>query len=249
MRSNGHDNSNFYRSSSDDNPPNTIERHRIWLNLIGDNQNTSSTLVGYIEGATQEKDRLYDAYTFESNSLSIYSKIDDYSMAIQGRQLPFDYQDRVPLGVDIPENGNYIIAIGAVDGLFDGDNGQDIYLEDTYTGIIHDLRISPYSFNIEQGTYNERFVLRYTNEALSVDDFENTSDLVIYIEDELVKLKSEINSIDSVIVYNVLGQTLTQVDAINSLSHTLQSLRPSNGILFVKAILNDGRQKIQKIIY
>ena len=252
MRSNGHDNSNFYRAGpdeDDDDEPNTIERHRIWLNLIAANQNSSSTLVGYVEGATQEKDRLYDAYTFESNALSMYSIIEDKNMAIQGRQLPFNSDDQVPLGIDIPENGTYIIGIGAVDGLFEGENGQDIYLEDTSLGIIHDLRSSPYSFNIEEGTYNDRFILRYTTEALSLNDVEDTSDLIIYIEDGFVKLKSETQLIKSAIVYNVLGQTIVEVDHINNLEHTLQSLNPSKGVLFVKAILNDGRQKIQKIMY
>ena len=67
-------------------------------------------------------------------------------MVIQGRQLPFDPEDQVPLGINIPENGNYTIAISAVDGMFENSTDQDIFLEDTYTGIIHDLRNSPYSF-------------------------------------------------------------------------------------------------------
>ncbi|WP_178989951.1 CUB domain-containing protein [Winogradskyella schleiferi] len=251
MRSNGYDNSDFYRTSSDDeeDETSTIERHRIWLNLIAPNQNSSSTLVGYVAGATQAKDRLYDAYTFESNTLSIYSKIEDKSMSIQGRQLPFDSNDQVPLGIDVPESGDYMIGIAALDGLFEGENGQDIYLEDTTTGIIHDLRNSPYSFNIEEGTYSDRFLLRYTNETLSVNTFEDTSNLTIYIEDELVQLKSETQAIKSVKVYNVLGQTLIETGTINSFHYALRDLSPTNGVLFVKAILNDGRQKIQKIMY
>src|SRR5690606_41988181 len=58
---------------------------------------------------------------------------------IQGKALPFLDTDLVPLGLVIPNAGNYTIAINSLDGLFESTN-QDIFLEDTYTGIIHDLR-------------------------------------------------------------------------------------------------------------
>lgn len=255
MRSISHDNSNFYRLNSDNNSNidySNIERHRIWLNLIssdGGSNTASSTLVGYIEGATQAKDRLFDAFTFENNTMSLYSIIDNHRMVIQGRQLPFNDDDLVPLGVDIKQDGNYTIAISNVDGLFSGDNGQNIYLEDTYLNIIHDLRASPYSFDIASGSHNDRFVLRYTNDALSINESEINTGLIIYVEDKLVKLKSKIGSIDSVIVYDVLGRTLINVEDINRLDVVLENLQPTEGVLFVKAKLVDGREKLQKIVY
>ncbi|MDT0559073.1 GEVED domain-containing protein [Ichthyenterobacterium sp. W332] len=252
MRSRNHDNSDFYRMNSDISNTNyeNIERHRIWLNLLENSSGqASSTLIGYIEGATQEKDRLYDAYTFESNTMSIYSMIHDKRMTIQGRQLPFEDDDLVPLGVDVLEDGSYTIAINTLDGLFEGINGQNIYLEDTYLNTIHDLRTSPYTFSIEAGSYEDRFVLRYTNDALSINETELNTGLLIYVEDKLVKLKSKIGPIDSVVVYDVLGRTLIKVDDLNQLDVVLKDLQPSEGVLFVRAKLTDGREKIQKIVY
>lgn len=252
MRSRNHDNSDFYRINPDgttNRSTQDLERHRIWLNLLSENGQASSILVGYIEGATQEKDRLFDAFTFESNITRLYSLIEDERMVIQGRQLPFNIEDQVPLGVDIVLDGNYTITISDVDGLFGSETGQDIYLEDTYLGIIHDLRTSPYSFNIEEGSYEDRFILRYTNEALNVNQFEDNSDLTIYIENNLVKVRSEVSPIESIIVYNVLGQSLVKVNNIDNLNHVLHNLHPSDGILFVKATLINGLEKVQKIIY
>ncbi|WP_353780151.1 GEVED domain-containing protein [Winogradskyella sp. 3972H.M.0a.05] len=252
MRSKDHDNSDFFRTSSDSASSqrnDNTEKHRIWLNLISEDQLASSILVGYIEGATYEKDRLYDAYTFETNVMSLYSKIEDERMIIQGRQLPFDVNDQVPLGIDILEDGNYTIAISDVDGLFEGEDGQNIYLEDTYTGFIHDLRINPYTFNIEAGIYEDRFILRYTDDTLSVNQFENDSDLIIYVEDNLIKVKSERNLIESVVIYDVLGRRLISVDNVNDLNKVFYNLRPSDGVLFVKARLTDGREKTKKVIY
>ena len=226
-----------------------LKSNRIWLNLISENQEASSILVGYIENATYEKDRLYDAYTFENNAMSLYSMIDDERMIIQGRQLPFDVYDQVPLGVDIIEDGNYTIGISSLDGLFEGDDGQNIYLEDTYSGLIHNLRISPYSLNIEAGIYEDRFILRYTDDTLSINQYEDLSDLIIYVEDKLIKLKSELSPIESIVIYDVLGRTLVEVDDVNDLNHVFYHLRPSDGVLFVKAKLVDGREKTQKIIY
>ena len=246
MRDATYDNNNFLRTDN-----NELERHRIWLDIVDSNQNSKTILVGYVEGATNEVDNIYDAPEFSGGStgISLYSLIATDRFSIQGRSLPFLDTDTVSIGLRAPSSGDYSLAINTVDGIFEGENGQNIFLEDTYLDIIHDLRTSPYAFEIEEGTYNDRFILRYTNDALSVTQFENISDLTIYIKDGLVKIESKINLIESVIVYNAIGQTLTKIDDINNLSHTLHSLQPSTGVLFVKVKLSDGREKIQKIIY
>ena len=92
------------------------------------------------------------------------------------------------------------IAIAAVDGLFE--RGQTIYLEDKVLGIIHDLRQNPYSFTGTSGILNDRFVLRYTNETLGNEDFENNSDVLIFSSD-LINIQSFNQTIQSVTIHNV----------------------------------------------
>ncbi|MFC0602952.1 CUB domain-containing protein [Winogradskyella pulchriflava] len=250
MRNISHDNSTFYRRSNP-NPvttTNTLERHRIWLNLSDQNEQTSSTMVGYIEGATQAKDRSYDAYTFESNTMSIYSMIDNDRMVIQGRQLPFEIEDQVPLGVDILQTGNYIIAINGVDGLFEYQN-QDIYLEDTYTNTIHDLRVSPYTFASDAGTFNDRFILRYTNVTLGIGELNPLNGIQVFEENEKIVVKSDHETIQSIEVYDILGRSLFTNKIVNSNRYSIGSLRPSNTTLFLKIRLIDGKEKVAKIIF
>ncbi|MCD8518516.1 MAG: hypothetical protein LRY32_02200, partial [Flavobacterium sp.] len=117
MRSKDYSNSHFYRSSNLVNSSNqeNIERHRIWLDLVGPTNETTRTLVAYVEGATLAKDRMFDAFTDYKLAQNFYSLIDDQIMTIQGRGLPFNQEDRVPLGVKIPSNGIYKIAIATVD--------------------------------------------------------------------------------------------------------------------------------------
>ncbi|WP_262733774.1 T9SS type A sorting domain-containing protein [Gaetbulibacter sp. NE] len=249
-----YDNSQFYRTQSSNNvnynTESSLEKHRIWLNLVSPSQLSSSILVGYIEGATNQKDRLYDAYNKEFNALNLYSKIDDKGMIIQGRALPFDQNDQVHLGTVLTEPGIHTIAISNVDGLFTNED-QNIYLEDTYTNTIHDLKISPYIFSVSQPTtFDDRFILRYTNETLDIDKDDVRSQLSISAPNgDYIKVKSETNTIDSVIIYDLLGRKLFEQKNINQLEFIIQDSNLSDATYIVKATLTQSKkQKIQRII-
>jgi hypothetical protein len=250
MRDRTHRNTEFYRNSNEYAvEANTIDKHRIWLNLIDSNGTASSILVGYIEGATQEKDRLFDAYNREVNSLSMYSKIGDERMIIQGRAIPFDQNDQVPLGTVIPLAGNYTIAISNVDGLFTDEN-QSIYLEDTYAGVIHNLRAAPYTFTeTEAVDYSDRFILRYTNDTLGLNELELGSGLTIVAPNSnYIKVNSQQSLIQNVLVYDLLGRVLFDRHSINQIEFILNDHNLSVGTYIVKATLVNGQSKAQKIV-
>ena len=248
MRSAAVSNTDFYRNAEPSEDTNAIERHRIWLDLI-DNENgvSSNILVGYIEGATQDKDRLYDAFARESNDLSLYSKINDERMIIQGRALPFNENDLVPLGAVIPVSGEYTIAISKVDGLFL--NNQNIYIEDTFTNVIHNLKSAPYVFTVEDNeSYEDRFVLRYTNDALSIDDNELNALSIIAPKGEYIKINSINSKIDAVVIYDLLGRTLLENTNLDALNVVINNHNLSSGTYIVKATLSEGLSKTQKVI-
>ncbi|MFK7781032.1 T9SS sorting signal type C domain-containing protein [Psychroserpens sp.] len=251
MRSRTYSNTAFYRNAENDEnvtSTNNLERHRIWLNIADQNGSASNTMVGYIEGATQQKDRLYDAFSREVNSLNIYSKINDERMVIQGRSLPFDEYDQVPLGTVIPQAGEYTIAISKVDGLFLDDN-QNIYLEDTQTGTIHNLRATPYTFTETEATdYEERFILRYTNEALSIDDVEFTNVNIIAPKGDYIKVNSERTPIESIVIYDLLGRALISKNAVDKTEFIINNHNLSNGAYIVEVTLTSGQTKTQKVI-
>ncbi|WCO02203.1 T9SS sorting signal type C domain-containing protein [Psychroserpens ponticola] len=251
MRSRTQSNTDFYRMSGE-NPnitdSNAIERHRIWLDLIDPNNASSNILVGYIEGATQEKDRLYDAYAREANSLSLYSKIGNERMLIQGRALPFNVNDQIPLGTVLPQAGEYTIAINKVDGLF-LDESQDIYLEDTVAGIIHDLRAAPYTFTATESTnYDDRFILQYKNSALSITDFDLNTVSIVAPKGDYIKINSDTSPIDAVIVYDLLGRTLINATAINTSEFVIHNHNLTSGAYIVNVTLSNGLSKTQKVV-
>lgn len=248
MRNNAYSNSQFYREANPLGQYSEVEteRHGIWLDLVSPTNETTRTLVAYVQGATIAKDRMFDALTSYKTSQNFYSLIGDEIMAIQGKGLPFNEDDRVTLGMKIPSNGIYKIAIGALDGLFA--SNQNIYLEDTSLGIIHNLRQSPYSFTVASGILNNRFVLRYTNDILGNDDFETNSNVLIFSSD-VISVNAMSRTIQNVKIYNVLGQLLLDSDAVNSNTFETSKLQKNNTTLLVQVTLENGIKVTKKIVF
>lgn len=249
MRNIGYSNNQFYRSANVVNsaPGGNIERHRIWLDLVSPTNQTTRTLVAYVEGATEGKDRMFDALTDYKSAQNFYSLIDDQVMTIQGKGLPFYQEDKVPLGIKIASNGIYKIAIGAIDGLFE--QGQNIYLEDKLLGIIHNLRQAPYSFTGTSGVVNNRFVLRYTNETLGNEDFETLDNSVFVIGGDNLSVTSTKESIKDVMVYDVLGRLIKNKQNVNSFNVSLSEIIKTNSALIIYVTLENGKQIIRKVLY
>ncbi len=242
MRNKSYDNSQFFRNS-------TLgqEKHRIWLDLFSNTTsgNISRIVVGYVDGATNTKDRLYDAVTDYKLSQNFYSILGNDVLCIQGKSLPFIDSDRIPLGFKASQNGTHTIAIAAVDGVFS--TGQRVYLEDILLNIVHDLSETPYVFSSNSGIYNNRFVLRYTNSTLSTPNF-NSNSVLIYSDNTKIHINSENESITSYEVYDVLGRILIS-DTKQSNNYIITELQISNQPLVVKVKLANNQVVSKKIIH
>src|SRR5690606_27823368 len=248
MRNETLNNSQFYRTQEPTESSSEVEKHRIWLDLIAPNNHANSILVGYVENATNGIDKLFDGFDLSKTSTRFYSLLEDDEFSIQGKALPFTDTDLVPLGLIIPQNGNYSIAINSVDGLFNTTT-QNIYLEDTYNGMIHDLRIAPYSFNTDAGTFNDRFILRYTNNTLNIEEFETNAGIsIVAPNNSYIKITSSLETIKSVTIYDVLGRVLYNNLKIHKTEIIVNNINNSDGVLFVKAVLDNGIQKTQKVV-
>lgn len=243
-------NNGFFRPSQPEpiNDWETKGRHRVWLNLKGATKGFSQTLVGYIEGATDGPDRLFDGKSFGGNHVTFYSVLENQDLVIQGRALPFSDQDQVALGYKSTLNGTFTISIDRYDGLFEG---QDIYLEDKLLNNIHDLKTGPYSFTSTIGTFNERFVLRYVPSAeLSNPDFGNiASGLIVYQENGRIILKSQLEDMRQITVYDLLGRIVFDQDSIWKREFFIQDVVVNKQPLIVKVVLANGQVDNKKIVY
>lgn len=247
MRSRTFANNQFYRSAnSDQNTAPVVEKNRIWLDLISPTQTATRTLVGYVDGATNQRDRLFDAITDYKNAQNFYSLLDADIMSIQGKAIPFEVNDQIPLGMKVPTNGTYTIAIAAVDGLF-ANNNQKIFLEDKVLQTIHEISALPYTFTTNQGIINDRFVLRYANPALSTNDSETNDSVSIYNASNTIKIVSTLKNIKNVSVYNVLGQNLAS-KITDQKEVIITSIPSSNQALVVKVILENDQVITKKLL-
>ena len=243
MRSNAYANNQFYRNSQNGEE----DKHRIWLDLLDSNNIPVRTVIGYVPEATNGLDRLYDARKNTANERNIYSLVENESQIIQGRSLPFDTNDTVQIGVRIMQQGEYKIAIGAVDGLF-SDAAQNIYIEDKLLGVIHDLRQNPYNFSATAGIFNDRFVLRYERNALGNPDFDAVTTVIVSANLGQLSIKSSVETIEEVMVYDILGRQLLASKSIGQKDFSASNISISHQTLIVKIKLENGVVVTRKIV-
>jgi hypothetical protein len=226
----------------------SVKRDRVWLNLTNDGGAFKQLLLGYITGASNGFDKAFDGLTFNANAyVDFYSINDSKKYAIQGRGLPFDLEDKVPLGYKTTIAGTFQIGIDEVDG---GLVNQEIYLEDKNTNSIHDLTKSSYSFTTAIGEFKDRFVLRYTDTKLGiVDAVTKGKGVVVSVKNSQIKINSFDNTISSIKVYDLKGSLLYEKDKLDKNEFCIDHLNSSDQFMIVMIQLEDGKWISEEIIF
>ncbi|HEU4789930.1 MAG TPA: T9SS C-terminal target domain-containing protein, partial [Flavobacterium sp.] len=223
---------------------------RVWLNLTNSEGAFKQLLVGYATGATNGLDSAFDGLSISNAYVDFYSVNDGNNFVIQGRAVPFDKTDKVPLGYKTTIEGTFEIKIDHADGLLAKCN---IYLKDKNTGILHDLKKSSYSFSTLKGEYNERFVLTYIPNLESISDqdvVENVKhQLEIYTLENQLSIKSRVGNISTIIIYDLKGNVLYQKEHIDKEQFVISDLIPKRQILIVKTLFSNSVNQTDKIIF
>jgi hypothetical protein len=202
------DNTNqFFRNAQ------VVERNRMWLNATNTAGEFSQMAVGYISGATQGVD-MYDAEYYNDGPIALNSIINSADYVIQGRALPFDSGDVVPLSFKATVAGGYSIAIDHLDGFFAG--SQDIFLRDNLTGSVTDLKAGAYAFTSEAGAFASRFEIVYQNLLGVQTPTFNENNVVIYKQGEEIVINSGKTLMSNVKVFDIRGRLLLEKKAINA---------------------------------
>lgn len=221
-----------------------IERHRIWLNLTGETGAFSQTLVGYFEGATLEEDQNIDAKYMNDGEVTLASTIDGTDYAIQGRPLPFDATDVVPMKVKFASAGNYTIAIDHVDGLFE--EGTDIILNDKLANVSHNLLDGAYQFNSDAGTFTDRFEITYGTQLSTGDHQIDRNNILVSSENGIVAVRSSVE-MKAVSVYDIHGRLIQQANTING-NEVRLNVGSNHQVLIVKIDTPDGKSVTKKVV-
>jgi hypothetical protein len=223
-----------------------FEKHRFWLDVIGNQNHYKQTLIGYCENATNAMDRGFDSsFLPVGNVVDLYSINNNDKLSIQGRKLPFYTEDQVPLGFVSATTGNFTIRLYDYDGLF---VNQNIYLKDNYLNVIHDLKMSDYNFVSTIGTFEDRFVVVYENSFLSTSaSVWNENSIVIYKPEDLIVVNSGSVTMKSIQVFDVRGRMIVEKRDINS-SETRIDVGDTNQVLLFKITSEDGKVVTKKYI-
>ena len=238
----------FKRSNTKSTIASSIEKDRIWLNVTNTQVAFKQTLVGYITDATNDFDDRFDGQSFDGNEfIDFYSVLQDKNLTIQGRALPFDEKDVVPLGFRSSIEGTFAINIDQVDGML---INQAVFIEDKLTNTTSNLKINPYTFTTLAGTFNDRFVLHYINKTLATPNFDTpTTKVLVSNKNKQIKVNAFTKTIDSVSIYDLLGKQIYQKTDVDSNEWSIANLVSSHQILVVKTTLQNGITVTDKIIY
>jgi hypothetical protein len=179
--------------------------------------------------------------------VNMYTMVAPKKLGIQGRPLPFDTNDTVPVGYKSTVNGTFTITLTNFDGLF---MDQDIYLEDKLLNVIHNLKTSNYSFTTEIGTFEDRFVLRYTDSSLGIDNpnFDENS-VIVYHNTKGLHINSGTVSIKNVTIFDIQGRQIAVKIGVNSTETVFTTLPNTNQVLLVKIEAEDGKTVTKKVVY
>lgn len=244
MRSKTYSNSQFFKTIVNG----VDQKDRFWLNLMNADGMFGQQLIGYFDNTTLGFDWAYDGrVNLSNNYVSFYSIAGDEKYKIQARPA-FDRSDIVPLGYFSAVTGEFTIGIDKKEGVFDLDS-TPIYLEDKEMNIIHNLKESAYTFTTNYGRFEDRFVLRYANTTLGTPDFEtlDSSVSVATNHGEMI-IKSHIENIQDVTVYDILGRQLFESKKIANNNFTASNISNSQQTLIVKIKLENGFTVTRKII-
>lgn len=231
-----------------------IKKNRVWLNLTNTQGAFKQTLVGYITDATNGYDSRFDGESFDGNEfVDFYSINDDKNLTIQGRALPFDGNDEVPLGFRTTISGAFTINIDQADGVL---ANQPVFIEDKLTNTISDLKSGNYTFTTVAGTFNDRFVLRYkdntSDKILSVDETEANDGIIVLYSNNyktlIIRNNMSDTIVNSVTLFNMLGQKITHWDIKEreqtSIQIPIKNVNPEIYIVKVKTTKGETSKRI-----
>jgi hypothetical protein len=247
MRKNisGYTNLQFYRNNATNSEE--VEKNRLWVEVIHQNGKFNQTMVGYVEGATNGLDWGYDSTMTPSGDLKIYTKIGDDKLVIQGKSLPFNSSDSIPLGFSTTLTGEFTLNLYQYDSIFEN---QSVYLLDNATSTFHDIKSGMYTFTSIQGTFDNRFELRFNDEMLSLNPNIKTENSVLcYTNNSDIIVKSLTGQIQSVTIFDSTGRVLHKKTSLDTSEILISEIAKNNQLLLVQIENDNGITVTKKIIF
>ncbi len=226
----------------------TENRNRVWLDMTSSEGLFTQTMISYMPNATSGIDTAIDGRLLSDENASTFSSlINNEEFAIQGRSLPFEATDVVPMAFKSSIAGSYTISTNHVDGLFDT-NAQAVYLQDNLTNTVHNLA-SPYTFVTDSGVFNSRFQIVYqpSGTLATTNPLFSENNVIVYKQEENVVINTGKVDMDNVKIFDIRGRLLIEKSNINT-SNIKLNTGTTNQVLIVKITSKTNEVVTKKII-
>ncbi|UWY29086.1 T9SS sorting signal type C domain-containing protein [Flavobacterium sp. TR2] len=223
------------------------EKLRFWLNLHNNGNALKQILLGYAKEASNSLD-YYDALSFSSSQeIDFYSILENNKLAIQGKAMPWLEDDSIQLGYKSNAKTTLNVEIDHQDALF---NEINIFLVDKALDKVHNLSESPYQFDSEAGTFDNRFSIVYNSKTLDNKSFDaNSKGVIVSVKNHVIAVESFNQNIKEIKIFDVSGKQLYKEDKLGTKNASVQNLFSSHQVLMVKVILENGQSVSKKVIF
>ncbi|WP_452219017.1 T9SS type A sorting domain-containing protein [Lacinutrix undariae] len=243
-------NNQFFRAD------NTQTDNKLWLDLKSDSGVFNQVLVAYVDGATNSNDGCdYDAMRNLSSGAPaiIYTTIQgntNKKYAIEGKSPEsLTINESIDLGFYTSESNTtqYTFSIAKKQGDFL--SNHSIFIKDNLLGMYHDITNSDYEFTSETGEFNSRFEVVFTQETLNIstNEFENALTVSEINTSEIQFKMSNNTNINSVSLYNILGQ-LVSTETADTTTSTINTTLLAKGTYIAKVELANQVIVTKKLI-
>lgn len=227
-------------------PTSNEEFNRIWLNLTNTTGAFYQMAIGYNSNATNEID-FNDGKSLGTGPIALNTYVNTTNLAIQGKALPFNENDVIPLSYRVTDAGNYTIAIDHKDGMFT-DETQDIYIKDNWAQTYNQINTTSYTFASTMGTYFDRFELVFKNPSLQTSQSTFTNDsVIVYKKNETIFINSSNTTMKSIKAYDIRGRLLLEKENINT-TETKINVGNTNEIILIKVMATDKSEITKKVV-
>lgn len=190
-------------------------------------------------------DKGYDSEMYDLNATDMHWTLpnNERPFVITGAPEITDNLE-VPLAIIMDYSGAISIMIDEIKYI-----DQDVFIKDKLTGETQKLNNATATYQLEKGSYTERFVLSFIPNPTLANDAINQldSNVKIYAENKnIIISKSEDTTISNVTLYNILGEKVSFWDIkTQKRNHKLEiTTSISTGVYIVK--LNSDKGNINK---
>lgn len=212
-------------------------RTKIRLGFTSPNTLRRQLLLTIDKDATPAIDWGYDSKYIDTQIDDMYWIIQNQKHTIQGTN-EINEETVLPLGIHTDTDGFTSISI---DKMENTPNDVTIYLHDKELNIYHDLTQGKYEIFLSTGEYLNRFEIAFSqSQTLSAQTHLESEQLEVYFSNErnsVVINNPSSQMIESVEMFNILGQLLFQRDTKTNKNHlkfSANHIPPNNYILKIE---------------